>query len=83
MRSWYDNHNYLMSLEDNIMKDTILKLLLGLLPTIMGFLTPEIREELENFIRRLYVKAKETPNAFDDFAVKFIAELLKINLPEE
>ena len=64
------------------MKDTIVKLLLAILPTLLSIVTPEIREMLEEFILRWWQKAKQTDNAFDDLLVKFIAGLIDLDLPE-
>ena len=63
------------------MKDTIMKLLLAILPTVLNLVTPEIREMFNDFMLRWWEKAKETENKFDDLLVKFIAELTKVDLP--
>ena len=64
------------------MKDAIFKLIISIMPTILTLVTPEIREMLEDFMGRWWIKAKETPNKFDDFLVKFLAAILKIELPD-
>ena len=64
------------------MKDTLIKLLIGILPTILAYMTPKIREEIEGFVLRLWDKAKETENELDDFGVELLAAILNIELPE-
>ena len=64
------------------MKDTIMKLLLAILPTVLSLVTPEIRKMFDDFVKRWWEKAKETDNKFDDLLVKFIAELTEVDLPD-
>lgn len=52
-----------------------------LLLPIVEMLTPEIKTELENFVLALYQKSVLTPNQWDDFLIKMLADLLNIKLP--
>lgn len=63
------------------MKDTLIKLLLSILPAVLNLVTPEIREMFEDFLLRWWEKAKATDNQFDDLLVKFIAGLTDVDLP--
>jgi len=82
---WY-NHNWrqmgMLPEKGENMKDTLMKLLLAILPTVLNLVTPEIREMFNDFMLRWWEKAKATENKFDDLLVKFIAELTKVDLPD-
>ena len=54
-------------------------ILVSILGAILSVVSPQIREELENFVHRLEAKAKETPNPADDMLVDFLKHILKIN----
>jgi len=43
---------------------------------LFSFISPEIREMLENFVKILEDKAKQTPNPFDDMAVSLLKAIL-------
>jgi hypothetical protein len=60
----------------------IINLVLQVLGTILPVVTPSIRELLEKFLKDFYVKAKETPNPWDDFLAKFLMRILGIEVPE-
>ena len=66
---------------ERAMKEAFVKFVLSILPTIMDLVTPEIREMIEEFMLRWWEKAKATPNPIDDVIVKFIALLIKVDLP--
>lgn len=57
-----------------------LKIGIKLFSVIIPVITPEIRKIMEEAIRNLYNKAVATDNIWDDFAVKVIADLLRIDL---
>jgi len=42
--------------------------------------TPEIREELEKFLKGLYAKALKSASPIDDMLVKTIADLLGVEV---
>lgn len=54
----------------------------SIIALIIGTLSPEIRKAIQDFIKDLYVKVKETANPFDDLAVKVLAGLFAVNLDE-
>ncbi len=60
------------------------KWLTDLLPKILvpffSLVTPEIKSEIENFIKGLYQKATQTTSPWDDFFVKFLADVLGIDV---
>jgi len=56
--------------------------LIKALGVILPVLTPTIRESIEEFLSDLYGKAKETPNPWDDFFVKFLMRIVGIEVPE-
>lgn len=58
----------------------IISIISKVLSPLIPLLSIEIKAELEVFIRQLYQKAKKTDNVFDDFFVKFIADILNISV---
>ena len=62
--------------------DKLKGLLVMVLMGVIGVATPEIKKLLEEFILRLWEKAKATPNPFDNMLVKIIAGILDIDLPD-
>lgn len=60
--------------------DKILKLFFGLLPTILGAMSPEIRAFITTTIRDLAQRAKQTKNPFDDLGVQVLAGILGVDL---
>lgn len=60
----------------------VLKIAAKLFETFFNLASPEIKNLLNNFVIDLYNKAKATPNPFDDFAVKTLATILNIQLPD-
>ena len=52
----------------------------GVLGKVLEAVTPAIRESLENFLKELYGKAKQTPNPWDDFLVEMLATILGVKL---
>ena len=62
----------------NFLKSIVSKLILALLNAA----SPEIRDELEKFLRGLYAKALKTASPIDDVLVKMIADLLGVSLEE-
>lgn len=59
------------------------KMLFGLLRKILDSISPDIRAFIETSIKDLAVKAKATPNPYDDVAVEILAWMLCVDLPEE
>ena len=58
----------------------LIEALSGVLGTVLGAVTPALRETIEKFLKDLYVKAKETKNPWDDFLVELLAGVLGIKL---
>lgn len=56
---------------------TIVSTILGV---VLKAMTPEIEKAIEGFLRTLYVKAKQTPNNFDDMGIEMLADLMDIDL---
>lgn len=59
------------------------KMLLGLLRKILESISPEVREFINTSIKDLAVKAKATPNPYDDVAVDVLAWVLQVDLPDD
>ena len=59
----------------------IVNLIITVLAPLVNLLTPMLKEELTDFVVKLYEKAKGTDNPIDDLFVKFLAGLLEIDLP--
>ncbi len=59
----------------------ILSLLLPFLQSLLGGLTPAIKDEMIGLLQGLYLKALATPSAWDDFAVGIILDILSIPRP--
>ena len=60
----------------------VIKLLLGILETLLPQISPELRElflkGMDSMIDRLEVLAERTPNKFDDLLVKMLRDVLQI-----
>lgn len=61
-----------------ILKPIVTKLISALLSAA----SPALREWIKEAINDLYKKAKETENPIDDMTVKFIAELLGVEVED-
>jgi len=61
----------------------IINLLIQVFSTILPVITPSLKKELEDFLLGLYNKAKETPNPWDDFLIKFLLRIMNITVPGE
>ena len=61
----------------------IVNILIQVFSTILPVITPSLKKELEDFLVGLYNKAKETPNPWDDFLLKFLLRMLSIPIPGE
>ena len=59
---------------------SIIKLFIPLLPQILGLVTPALRRALEDVIKDLYKRARETENPIDDILVGILAALLSIDM---
>lgn len=55
-----------------------LKFGIKLFALILPAVTPAIKEALDTFLKNLYMKAKDTPNPFDDLFIKLLLDLLQI-----
>ena len=62
--------------------DWIVKILISVLSPIVKIVTPQIKEKLSDFIKNLYSDALGTPNVWDDFLIKILADILSIDLSE-
>ncbi len=60
----------------------ITKFFIKSLSPFIPLLSNEIKIELVDFIKKLYTRAKSTNNIWDDFFIKFIADLLGIDVTE-
>ena len=47
---------------------------------LFGLVSPQIREELNSFVKGLYVKAQATTSPWDDHAIEVLALILGIDL---
>jgi len=61
----------------------IINILIQVFSTILPVITPTLKKELEDFLLSLYGKAKESPNPWDDFLMKFLLRVLGIPIPGE
>lgn len=59
----------------------LINILIQVFSTILPVITPQLKKELEDFLIGLYNKAKETPNPWDDFLLKFLLRILGISVP--
>lgn len=58
--------------------DIIHKLSIAVLPIILSKVTPEIKEQLRQFVLDWEKRAQATPNEFDDMLVFCIKQILVI-----
>lgn len=58
----------------------VVPVLVAVLKPIVKVLTPMIRELIEKAVKEWYPKAVATPNPWDDFLVKFLADILNISV---
>jgi len=58
----------------------LVKIIISVLSPVISIITPEIKTALETYIKDLYVKAKATENVWDDFLIKFIADILGVKV---
>ena len=84
----FDNINYkpVERLPKKELKDMsfnfLIPLVTSLFSQIFSIVSPEIRQAIEEFVKGLYLKAKATPNAFDDHAVEILAVVLGVKLED-
>ena len=57
---------------------SVLSVLAKFLGLIMPMITPEIKELLFDFIKKLHEKALKTDNVFDDMLTQFLMDLFQI-----
>jgi len=57
----------------------IINLLVLALGPLLRIVTDSLREELEDFLKAYYVKARETANPWDDFLADVLCRALKID----
>lgn len=60
--------------------DFIWKIVSMILSALIGVFTPSIKSALRDAIRNLYQMALNTPNPADDLGVKFLADLIGVDL---
>lgn len=60
----------------------LIPLVTSLFSQIFSIVSPEIRTAIDEFVKNLYLKAKATPNAFDDHAVEILAVVLGVKLED-
>ena len=58
----------------------ILSLAGKVLGAILSVVTPIIKEQVESFVKELWVKVKQTENPTDDIFVEALAKVLNIDL---
>ena len=61
---------------------TILDWIAQILGPILDLMSPVLRKELEEAIKKIWDKAKASENPWDDHGIKLLADLLKIELAE-
>lgn len=52
------------------------------LKPLLKAMTPSIEGEMEKALINVYKRALETPNPIDDLAMKFILDIVDIDIPE-
>lgn len=57
-----------------------IRILAGLLALTIEHISPEIRQEIEDSIKRLWVKAKATANPWDNIGVMLLAGIFGVEL---
>ena len=57
---------------------SVLSWLAKLLATILPMVTPAIRDELFELLKKLHEKALKTDNPFDDYLTQFLLDLFGI-----
>ena len=60
----------------------LIPIVTSLFSQIFSIVSPEIRQAIDEFVKNLYLKAKATPNAFDDHAVEILAVVLGVKLED-
>jgi len=68
-----------MSLSINL----LLKIANILFPVLIREVTPALREELKNFLYKIYKEAQETENPFDDLFIHLIITFLGFDKEEK
>lgn len=66
----------------NKIGEIALKAAIPVLQLIFNAMTPYIRKEMEEGIKKLYSKALATPNPLDDFGVRILSQIVGINLDD-
>lgn len=60
----------------------LIKLIAIVLKPLLKAMTPTIEGEMEKALINVYKRALETPNPIDDLAMKFILDIVDIDIPE-
>lgn len=60
----------------------IINLLIAVMGPLLRLVTDSLREELEDWLKAFYVKARETPNPWDDFLADVLCRALKIDISD-
>lgn len=58
------------------------KMLTALLRKILESISPDVKKFIDKSVKEWYVKAKETPNPYDDIAVEVVAWILGVDLDD-
>ncbi len=58
-----------------------LSALIPIIKTVLGIITPELREKLVAFSLDWYTSARQTPNPWDDIATSALLAILDIPTP--
>jgi ParB/RepB/Spo0J family partition protein len=83
LRRWLKMYRAFMKPNPGIGFTWIITILVQIFSTIMPIITPTLKKEMEDFLLGLYAKAKESPNPWDDFLLKFLLRMLNIPIPGE
>jgi len=68
------------SMPDGTSWPILTQLLIGILKPLLGIITSFIKEWLDENLKILYKRAQETPNPYDDQIVKFLCDILSIDV---
>ena len=71
---------YLIKKEIPMTQNFFISLAVKVLTPFLSLITAPIKNELETFIKNLYVKAKATESPIDDMFVKLLGDILGITL---
>lgn len=58
----------------------IINLIVSVLGPLIGLISPMLKAEITEAVKKLYEKAKETDSPIDDIFVRFLAAILDVTL---